>query len=180
MKVSSLYKPAVGDYTAKMQLIEAQEYLPPEILLDDYHPSNQQYFQNLRSLEQCLVAASQDAGPRYTQVAKLKMRGTPNTEIAAELNLAAPTITNILKHKKTKKISALMYYLQNLREGPNLDQRKRTLWEICVDNKELDPKTSIAALQEMNRMDGVGKDKLDTKIEVTINTNLLPRGDLDT
>ena len=48
-----------------------------------------------------------------------------------------------------------------------------------MDSKELDPKTSIAALQEMNRMDGVGKEKHDTKIEVTINQALMPRGDLD-
>jgi hypothetical protein len=72
-----------------------------------------------------------------------------------------------------------LFYLQQLREGPNLEQRKRTLWEITQDNQHDEPKTSISAIQEMNRMDGIGKDTKDTKIEVTINNQLLPKGALD-
>jgi|TARA_R110000787_G_scaffold72134_1_gene160864 hypothetical protein len=162
-----------------MQLVEAQNYLPPEILLDEYHPANQQYFQNLKTLEKALVAASQDAGAKYTAIAKLHHRGMRNKDIAEEIQCHAQTVGKALKSAKVKKINTLLFYLASLRDGPNLDQRKRTLWEIAVDSKELDPKTSIAALQEMNRMDGVGKEKHDTKIEVTINQALMPRGDLD-
>lgn len=162
-----------------MQLVEAQKYLPPEILLDSYHPANQQYFQNIHNLERALVAASQDAGAKYTTIAKLHHRGMRNKDIAEEVGCHATTVSNALKSDKVKKINTLLFYLANLRDGPNLEQRKRTLWEIAVDSKELDPKTSIAAVQEMNRMDGVGKEKHDTKIEVTINQQLMPKGALD-
>lgn len=160
-------------------MIEAQEYLPPEILLDDYHPANTQYFQNLRLLEHALVAASQDAGANYTTIAKMHMRGMKNVDIAKELKMSQNGICTILKRPKVKKITAQLFYLQQLREGPNIEQRKRTLWEICQDCQAMDPKTSIAAIQEMNRMDGVGKDTADRKIEITINQQMLPRGPLD-
>ncbi len=162
-----------------MQLVEAQKYLPPDILLDEYHPANQQYFQHIQNLERALVAASQKAGTRDTAIAKMHHRGMKNVDVAQEVDCHPNTVSKALRSAPVKEIKTLLFYLANLREGPNLDQRKRTLWEICVDNKELDPKTSIAALQEMNRMDGVGKEKTDTKIEVTINQALMPRGELD-
>jgi|TARA_R110000772_G_scaffold10671_8_gene33942 hypothetical protein len=162
-----------------MQITEAQKYLPPELLLDEYHPANTPFFKNLRQLEQALVAASHDAGARGTAIAKMHLRGMKNVDIAKEFDTTGDSISHTLHSKKVAKITSLLFYLQQLREGPNLEQRKRTLWEITQDNQHDEPKTSISAIQEMNRMDGIGKDTKDTKIEVTINNQLLPKGALD-
>ena len=65
-----------------MQLVDAQKYLPPEVLLDEYHPANTTFFKNIRQLEQALVAASQAAGSATTTVAKMNLRGVTNADIA--------------------------------------------------------------------------------------------------
>lgn len=162
-----------------MQLVDAQKYLPPEVLLDEYHPANTTFFKNIRQLEQALVAASQAAGSATTTVAKMNLRGVTNADIADELGFKREKVARLLRSPEGKKLKTLLYYLQHLREGPNIEQRKRTLWEIAAKNQEEDPKTSISAIQEMNRMDGVGKEKIDQNINVTINNQLLPKGALD-
>lgn len=171
----------VSDYYSAMRYdaLAPNQYLPPEILLDRYHPSNERFFKDTKALERALVAASQKAGVRNTQIAKMAHRGVRTKDIAKELGFAPATVSAVKRTPAYLSIVSLMEYLSQLREGPNIDHRKRTLWEIVVDNKNVDPKTAIAAMQEMNRMDGVGKQIQDTKIEVTINADLMPRGALD-
>jgi len=48
-----------------------------------------------------------------------------------------------------------------------------------VDNKIDDPRVGITALKEMNSMDGVGREKQDTKVEITINSAVFPHNNLD-
>lgn len=171
----------ISDYYRRMRndVITPNRYLPPDVLLDKYHPANAQFFKDTKALERALVAASQRAGVRNTQIAKMSHRGVRTKDIAKELGFSPATISAAKKTQPYLEIVSLMTYLSQLREGPNIEHRKRTLWEIVVDNKNADPKTAIAAMQEMNRMDGVGKQTNDTKIEVTINADLLPRGKLD-
>lgn len=155
------------------------QYLPPEVQMDEYHPANQQFFKDLKALERALVDISQQLGHRHTQIVKMRHKGMRPTDIAEEIGVTATTVSVVTKKPLAQRMLALLEHLSQHRDGPNIDQRKRTLWEIVVDNQETDPKTAIAALQEMNKMDGVGKDRVDSKIEVTINQNLMPRGALD-
>ena len=162
-----------------MKNLTSANYLPPELLADKHHPSNSEFFRNLRSVELAMVDAAQKAGDRDTQIAKMHHRGMRNIDIAEELGIHAGTVCIALRRPETQKVLWLAQYLTMLREGPTLEHRKRTLWEMANENQQSDPKVSIAAIQEMNRMDGVGKERPDTKIEVIINGSLLPRGKLD-
>lgn len=161
-----------------MELVE-YKYLPPEVLMDEYHPSNTTYFKNLKHLERALVAASQNAGMKYTAIAKLHHRGRTNVAIAEEMQMQPGTISTILRKSKVIDILTLLTHLTQLRDGPNIDHRKRMLWEIAQDNQQLEPKTTIAAIAEMNKIDGIGKDKQDTKVEITLNQTMFPKGPLD-
>jgi hypothetical protein len=162
-----------------MNNLTTANYLPPELLADEHHPSNSEYFRNMRSVERAMVDASQKAGSRDTQIAKMHHRGMKNKDIAEEMSLHPVTVSKAIRSPGAQKVLWLAQYLTMLREGPTLEHRKRTLWEMANQNQQTDPKVSISAIQEMNRMDGVGKDRPDTKIEVTINSQLLPRGNLD-
>lgn len=154
-------------------------YQPPEELADEYHPANTEFFRHLRHAERHLTNAAKKCKENHVIVAKLRFQGRSNVDIAEQIKVKPATVAQIANRDDVKELIGLMQHLSMLRDGPNHEHKKRFLWEIAVDSKELDPKTSISAVQEMNRMDGVGKEKHDTKIEVTINNELLPRGPLD-
>jgi hypothetical protein len=55
------------------------------------------------------------------------------------------------------------------------------LWEIAVDNQDIEPKVSISSVAEINKMNGTySTGSKDTAINITINNTLLPKGKLDT
>ena len=152
----------------------------PETALDPYHPNNTTFYQQQNTFKRLIVAQSTKMQANHVKVAKGVMRAVKNKDLALELKLAEGTVSSIKNRDDVKELINLLYHLQALHEGPSIESRKRLLFEITIDNKESEPKTSIAAIQEMNRMDGVGREKLDTAINITINNDTLPRGALDT
>lgn len=174
MASNALVQQTITDYLAD------HDSEHPETTLDPYHPNNTSYYQQHNMLKRLIVAQSSKMKALYVKVAKGVMKAIKNKDIALELNLEPTTISNIKHRDDVKELINLLYHLQALHEGPSIESRKRLLFEITIDNKEAEPKTSIAAIQEMNRMDGVGREKLDTAINITINNDTLPRGALDT
>jgi hypothetical protein len=174
MASNALVQQTITDYLAD------HDSEHPETTLDPYHPNNTSYYQQHNMLKRLIVAQSSKMKALHVKVAKGVMKAIKNKDIALELNLEPTTISNIKHRDDVKELINLLYHLQALHEGPSIESRKRLLFEITIDNKEAEPKTSIAAIQEMNRMDGVGREKLDTAINITINNDTLPRGALDT
>ena len=60
--------------------------------------------------------------------------------------------------------------------------RKNILYQILVDNQETDPRVAITCIQEMNKMDGVGKEDLNkqpSQVTIVINQDQMPKTVLD-
>jgi hypothetical protein len=134
-----------------------QSYVPPELALDEYHPHNTAFFKAQRQLKQVLAAAALNMKKSHVEIAKLAMRGHKHVDMAAELGLAPSSVSTILRRDDVRKLIETMAFLNALNEGPTIELRKRKLWEIALDNQDTDPKTSISAIGEMNRMDGIGR-----------------------
>lgn len=162
-----------------MNSLPAYQYIDPDLLLDKYHPANSPFFKSQRSIQCAIVAQTTRLRMRHVEIAKLYIKGIPNKDIAERLNVAVMTVHTVLKRPEVVLMVELLQHYAMHMDGPSIEHRKRILYEIAYDNQTADPKTSISAIREMNSMDGVGKDKQDSKIEITINNQQLGRGVLD-
>jgi DNA-binding CsgD family transcriptional regulator len=165
----------------KSMIIPDQDYLPPELLLDVHHPANADYMKNINSIKRTIVSQSMKMAPKHVDIVKRKIAGALNKTIALELNVSPQTIGKTLKRKDAQQLRALLEHFNLAVDGPNDAHRRRMLWEIAVDNQPIEPKVSISAIVEINKMNGTYNTAAkDTAINITINNTLLPKGKLDT
>lgn len=75
-----------------------------------------------------------------------------------------------------------------LLEGPNEALRRNMLWRIAVKEEEPDPKTSIKAIEALNKMHfqnhqiknpDAGGNQPPPQVTININQDILPKGPLD-
>jgi predicted transcriptional regulator len=156
------------------------QYLPPELLLDTHHPANADYMKNLNSVKRAVVARTMSMTPKHVDIVKRRLAGVKNVNIAKELSITASAVSTILKRKDAQELRALLQHFNMAVDGPNDAHRRRVLWEIAMDNQQLEPKVSISSIVEINKMNGTYNTAAkDTAINITINNTLLPKGKLD-
>jgi hypothetical protein len=143
--------------------------VPIELQIDRYHPDNQDFMQRVRQCERLIVHHTALCRLNHVEILKRHIRGQTNEEIAVETHRTSTTISLVLHRKEILQLKQSLTHLATLYMGPSLEHRKRHLYEIAIDTKQDDPRVSIQAVKEMNAMDGVGKDRQDTKVEITIN-----------
>jgi hypothetical protein len=151
--------------------------IPIEHQIDKYHPDNQPFMQLVNQNKRLIVHHTAMCRPTHVDILKLHIKGRTNVAIAEHMNRTQGNICTVLKRPEVQKLKQSLTHLATLYLGPTLEHRKRYLWEVAIDNKQDDPRVGIQALKEMNSMDGVGKEKIDQKIEITINQ--VNRGALD-
>ncbi len=137
-----------------MSEIIALDYqaLPPELMLDKYHPSADEYIKKAQQVQRQIVSTSALMKPKQVTAVKMAYKGMSNVEIAAELKVNSQTVGTWLRSVSGRKLRALLIYYQASLEGPNEAQRLNMLWRISVDNEEEQPKISVSAIGEMNKM----------------------------
>ena len=145
--------------------------LPIELVVDKYHPDNSDFMQNVHRSKQLLAHQSQCCRPRHVWIAKAAYHGEEHASIAKKFDMHPVTVGTILRRPEVKKLMELLQYHAALWEGPTVEHRKRELWEIEQDNKKDDPRVSISAIKEINAMEGIYKQQVDPKIEITINNH---------
>jgi len=161
------------------------ELIPPEFLLDDFHPANDEYLRQQELVQKKLVSHSQNMKPNHVKAVKLHFKGLTNVEIAEKLSLAESTVSQIINRDDAKRLKALLAYYQIGIEGPNEAQRKNMLWRMAIVNEAERPTVSKECIAELNRMDNAAKQLDLTKqgnnntINIVINNDILPRGALD-
>jgi|TARA_R110000744_G_scaffold188121_1_gene307451 hypothetical protein len=165
----------------KSIVIPDPEYLPPELLLDPYHPASQKYMQDLNAVKRLIVTATVDMIPWHVTAVKAKVRGSTNIAVADIVGKTAQSVSHIMRRDDVKNLRALLQHYNIAVDGPNDAQRRRMLWEMAVDNKEVEPNVAIKCVSELNKMNGTyTTGAKDTSINITINNSLLPKGKLDT
>ena len=157
--------------------------LPPELVLDPKHPANDEYIRNAQNIQRAIVAVSKKLSPRAVQATKLKHKALPTREIAERLNVTPTTISKLTKSKDAKTLLTLLGYYASLVAGPHVAQRTAMLWRIATDNESKAPRTAIAALAELNKVDLAYKEMQTGANQkspiVVINQETLPRTVLD-
>lgn len=131
------------------------EPLPAGLPLDPDHPHADPYLQNLHALQRGIVAASAKLSPKKLAAARA-YAASPSTytDIAYEAKVNPSTVSKWIKQDAdTRHLIALLRHYKAAIDGPNLAQRSNLLWRIARDNEKIEPRTSIAAIAELNRTD---------------------------
>lgn len=155
-------------------------FLENEVFLDEYHPDNQTFMKDLKSIKHMIVAQSMSMKPWHVEAVKLKLSGSTLKDIGEQLNHSVTGTAAALQRQDALKLRQMLEYHNVALEGPNEAHRKRVLWEIVIDNQDTEPKTSLSGIAELNKMDGsYAKDANTGEIKVVINNNMFPKGKLD-
>ncbi len=158
------------------------ETLPPNMQGNSNHPAADKYIQHLREVQKAIVAQSLSMDKKLVVATKLHHRGQSFTDMAQEVGRTAQWVAKHIKTPPAQRLTALLAYYAEALDGPVEAQRRAMLWRIAVNNEEMQPKVSISALGEFNKMDNIGKEaamSLTTgDIHIVIN-NQLPRTTLD-
>jgi hypothetical protein len=164
---------------------DPEEHLPPELLLNPEHPQNDPFYTELAHIKRAIRDAQSRVRPLQRHAAVLHRNGLNHTEVANKLDVHPATVGKWLKTPTVQRLLAVMNHHQQLLDGPNFDHRKHLLYVIALSNKDRQPRVSISAITEINKMSGTYVDQgrpsgPGNVVNIQINGELLPRGPLDT
>ena len=155
-------------------------HLPPEFLLDKYHPRNDAYFADLTMTRKRINSHKNLMKPLAAAAVYMHISGKNYRDISARLNIGPTTISKYVNSPDGKRLRALINHHQQQVDGPNDEHRKAILYRIVVDNEALDPAVAITAIKEINKMSGTYESTgTGNVINIQINQDLMPKGALD-
>jgi hypothetical protein len=159
----------------------AKYQLPEEVENDPYHPQNTSFEAGQRRIIRAIEHHTTKLQPKQVEIAKQAHIGKKIKDIALAVNQAPQTVSITLKKPKVRYLLNLLERLKYHRDGASDIHRRQMLWEMAVDNQHDDPRTAIAALQELNKMAGTypNSNESNPNINITINADQLPRTVLD-
>lgn len=161
------------------------DMLPPECLLDSDNPANDQYLRQIEAIKRLIVAQSAIMRPTQIEIVKKRHLGKRTKDIAAEVELTPIAVSRNLKDPKSQRLLALLSHLSLLMDGPREAQRINLLSRIANRNELIDPRVSIAAIAEINKMHHQGNvlakggNGPSNVVQIVINNETFPRGVLD-
>ncbi len=79
------------------EYIDGEENLPPELLLDPYHPQNDEYFSSLRHVKRQILATGNLMKPTKREAVRLHRAGNKAKDISPLVNAGPSTIARWLK-----------------------------------------------------------------------------------
>ena len=160
------------------------QMLPPELLLDEHHPANDQFIKDLKQIQRMVVTAQAKMKQSHVQMVKARVQGERPTDIAERMGVTVQTVSNATNSKPAQRLSALLAHHQLAIEGPTNAQRANMLWRIAKGNEKLQPRTAISAVDTLNKMSQAHYDQQQNTtqgnvINIQINQNQLPKTSLD-
>jgi hypothetical protein len=164
-------------HMAKLQPVALT--LPVEVELDIYHPSNQPFIKTENAIKRVVVDQSVRMKPNHVKIAKMHLRGNTRQEMIDETGLKSSYISVVLGRPDVSELLRTLTHLDQHHEGINLRIRKAMLTEIAIDAKKDDPRLSVTAIQELNRIEGVYNTESNRPQMLVINNTIFPRGALD-
>jgi hypothetical protein len=162
---------------AKLQQVALS--LSPELELDKYHKSNQPFIKTEQAIKCVVVDQSARMRPNHVKVAKMHLRGNSRQEMVDETGLKYGSVIQILTRPDVLELIRTLSHLDAHYEGIDLRIRKQMLIEIAIDNKQLDPRLTVTAIQELNRLDGAYNHEASKQTVIVVNNTVFPRGELD-
>ena len=158
--------------------------LPDDLKGNKYHPAADKYLHTVKEIQRALVTVSRSMKPVEVNAVKLHHQGETNVAIAEVVKRSTAWVAKTINTVKARSLLSLLGYYREAIDGPKDAQRMAMLWRIAVDAEEHNPRTTIAAVAELNKMASTSYDQKhensgNQPITIVINQQL-GRTDLDT
>lgn len=161
----------------------------PDDFLDRSHPANDDYMKAVEHVQRGIMHANSQLRTKQVKILKSIFAGNNYTQTAKMHQTTAVTVSRLVSSPTGQRLLNLLQYHLQLIEGPNEAQRRSMLWRIALKEEAIDPKTSIKALGELNKMHyqskqltaALNQDNPQQAPQVVININqtTMPKGKLD-
>lgn len=170
------------------ELSQYSDYLPDELRLDETHPANASYMQGIDDVRRRIMRLVEGMPPIRVRICRAHQQGTKKAEIAEAFGVSGNVVARHLKSPDALQLLALLQHLTISMDGVSTAHRRQFIWELAVKNKDKDPRVALAAVAELNKMEHNtrqldlvedGKGGPSGPVEIVINTNTLPRTELD-
>lgn len=154
----------------ELQYFDNDPYELPVDLDDNvYNPHNDEFKRTLINVRAHLRVLTLAMPPRAAQLVKAYHSLQNFSKVAEKYRVSASTVSKHVKSDKGVKLLSLLTLFNDLTSGATAIERQQLLWRIALNNEILDPKTSISAIAEINRMT---TDTAAQKAKITENSDL--------
>ena len=167
---------------------EEARFQNPEEFLDRHHPENDEYMKAIEHVQGKIMFLTTMLRPKQVNILKAIFSGENYTQVGKRVGATAITASRVAHSNYGRQMLTMLQYHRQLVEGPNEALRRNMLWRIAQDAEVLDPKTTIKALAELNKMHGqalllanpnAGGQQAPVQVAIHINQDLMPKGVLD-
>jgi hypothetical protein len=126
--------------------------LPVDLTENVYNPNNDEFKRTLLNVKAHLRTLTLSMPPRMAQAVKAYHSLQNYSKVARKYRIGSQTVAKHVKSPKGQKLLSLLTLFHQLIDGPTAIERQQLLWRIALNNEILDPRISIAAVGEINRM----------------------------
>jgi hypothetical protein len=188
MRLPRKQRQASNGLQPKSHDIDDEGYQNPDDFLDRHHPENDQYMRAIEHVQGKIMYLTTMLRSKQVNMLKSVFSGENYTQVGQRHGCVPTTVSRLVKSNYGQQLLNMLQYHRQLVEGPNEAMRRNMLWRIAQNEEELDSKTSIKAISELNKMHfqqqqmdnpNVGGQQPQQQVVININQELMPKGNLD-
>lgn len=122
--------------------------------LDDsvYNPANDEFKRTLASIKNQICQLATSMPPRHAMMVKINMAEGSYKKTAARIKSTPDTVSRVCRSPNGLRLKNLLINHQQLISGVTAIEREMLLWRIALNNEEMNPRTSVSAVAELNKM----------------------------
>lgn len=140
-------------FSNELTLYDNEEYTEPTLDDSVFNPANNEYRKTTRSLRRMIAHLAITMRPKHAMIAKyLAIGQLNNAQIAKKMRCDPATVAHTKKRQDAREMMGYIRELQILTAGTQAIDREMFLWSIAMREQEVDPRTAIAAVAEINKM----------------------------
>ena len=124
----------------------------PELDESVYNPANDEFKRVLNSLKVQIRQLTLTMRPRYAMMVKINMDEGNFAQTARRLKSTPNTVSKVCRSLDGIKLKNLLLHHNQLMSGVSAIEREQLLWRIALGNEDINPRTSVSAIAEINKM----------------------------
>jgi hypothetical protein len=137
----------------ELQYFDNDQFELPEELEDSvYAPNQDEFKRTLLNVKASMRAITLSMPPRSAQLVKAYHISQSFKKVAEMYRVAPQTVSKHVKSPKGIQLLSLLTMCNQLVSGASSIERQQLLWRVALNNELVDPRVSISAIGEINRM----------------------------
>lgn len=131
---------------------EDETWSYPDLDESVYNPANDEFKRTLQVIKMQIRQLTLKMRPRHAMMVKVNMNVDNFAQTARRLKSTPQTISRVWNSPDGQKLRNLLTHHNQLMSGVSAIEREQLLWRIALNNEEINPRTSVSAIAEINKM----------------------------